>query len=851
MKKKLAILAGLLMVAVAGFTGNIFGDANGDGRVDMADVVAVVNAAMGHAPDNFDEAMADINGNGKVDEEDASLLAESLFNPPFDRTNAVEDDYERAFTQGYLPMKYSARYRKQQITSQEFKALLKPLIEKCCPDKMDYFESRISDYDAPINRCIATGMAYYVARSMGVDTNNSLHNISMGDDFWDGCFEPDLPMFLPYCNDNEETDIPEDKFWRAWCEIQQSYGWNTGHVSPYSDEEVVAYNREAYSWSWLDKFTWEDAVRAITRLYDSIEQDVVYASVYDDRVTKPDASVITPELIAKASQNEIHNMDELPRLYGFIIGPGGSGTDFYKVFSFHPRELKEIADWGFNSANFLFSYLLLFTRDGSQARLDYLQRLDRIVAVAMESGLHLTLQLWDVPGKIQEMTENYYADYKLEQDILNPEKRDQLRAVVQALAKRYKDVPNRNLSFRTGSCTGLTEGEVKAYGDGNTFTVDEIIEWGDFWIDAIREISPERFIIHECAMDHSRSYDEKNFEEKLVGYYEHYQHVSEKYDNTRPVFGYMDMAYGFYQAQTNSGEANGGGNIDFCQHSNNVPSHPSAIYTFNEAMVNDVKQLTIDGCLPAGTVIRFYLAEATEGLLSFAVDGKTVHQETFPEAQTFNVGYFLSFGCPFAESDKMVELTLTEDAQEVTVTANGERYIWSGIRVTLPDAYAVERWWWDSAWDVELGLLAPEDYHDEFYKKRTSTILIGIGGNAEGGDHITIYDDVRFTTGNKVYESSAEFYDRMCRIITERYPKWVSWIEDICNTDNESILRFFDDVAAACQRYGVDYWASPLGNMMEEYNAPFIVAGYEGENFEGHHNFNVKLLRILQKYIDK
>ena len=26
---------------------------------------------------------------------------------------------------------------------------------------------------------------------------------------------------------------------------------------------------------------------------------------------------------------------------------------------------------------------------------------------------------------------------------------------------------------------------------------------------------------------------------------------------------------------------------------------------------------------------------------------------------------------------------------------------------------------------------------------------------------------------------------------------------------------------------------------------------YEGEDFEGHHNFNVKLLRILQKYVDK
>ena len=150
MRRRVTILAGLLLTAVAGFTDNLFGDANGDGWVDMADVVAVVNAAMGHAPENFDEAMADINGNGKIDDEDASLLAESLFNPPFDPSKALEDDYERAFTQGYLPMKYSARYRKQQITSQEFKALLKTLIEKCCPEKIEYFESRISDYDAPI-----------------------------------------------------------------------------------------------------------------------------------------------------------------------------------------------------------------------------------------------------------------------------------------------------------------------------------------------------------------------------------------------------------------------------------------------------------------------------------------------------------------------------------------------------------------------------------------------------------------------------------------------------------------------------------------------------------------------------
>ena len=208
MKRKVAILSGLLLTAVAGFTGNFFGDANGDGRVDMADVVAVVNAAMGHAPENFDEAMADINGNGKVDDEDASLLAESLLNPPFDSFKALVDDYERAFTQGYLPMKYSARYRKQQITSQEFKAMLKPLIEKYSPDKMEYFNSRISDYDVPVYRGIAACMVWYVARCIGVDTNNSTLEHSSVEDVFDNLW--DLPAFtdiMPYAFSPLDDDV--------------------------------------------------------------------------------------------------------------------------------------------------------------------------------------------------------------------------------------------------------------------------------------------------------------------------------------------------------------------------------------------------------------------------------------------------------------------------------------------------------------------------------------------------------------------------------------------------------------------------------------------------------------------
>ena len=45
----------------------IRGDANGDGVVDVADVVAVVNKILGKASDNFNEEAANINGDDAID----------------------------------------------------------------------------------------------------------------------------------------------------------------------------------------------------------------------------------------------------------------------------------------------------------------------------------------------------------------------------------------------------------------------------------------------------------------------------------------------------------------------------------------------------------------------------------------------------------------------------------------------------------------------------------------------------------------------------------------------------------------------------------------------------------------
>jgi hypothetical protein len=46
------------------------GDVNGDGKVDVEDVVAIVNKILGDPPANFNERAGDINGDGKIDVDD-------------------------------------------------------------------------------------------------------------------------------------------------------------------------------------------------------------------------------------------------------------------------------------------------------------------------------------------------------------------------------------------------------------------------------------------------------------------------------------------------------------------------------------------------------------------------------------------------------------------------------------------------------------------------------------------------------------------------------------------------------------------------------------------------------------
>ena len=196
-------------------------------------------------------------------------------------------DYERAFIKDYLDRSYMAKERTAQVRSQEFKTMLKPLITRFAPDSIAYFDEHISDADVALTRNVAVGMAYYVAICLGVDTNNNTNmQREFPEDIWEYLWEPEVMQVLPHASDVPTEPIgPDDNFWLEWAEIMQAYMWNFCHMSPYSSLEVIEMDTKVNSYHWNNPFTWEEAVCAITRLYDSLDPEMLASDINATKMT--------------------------------------------------------------------------------------------------------------------------------------------------------------------------------------------------------------------------------------------------------------------------------------------------------------------------------------------------------------------------------------------------------------------------------------------------------------------------------------------------------------------------------------------------------------------------------------
>ena len=128
-----------------------------------------------------------------------------------------------------------------------------------------------------------------------------------------------------------------------------------------------------------------------------------------------------------------------------------------------------------------------------------------MIAVSMENDMHFCLSMTGLPGCYSRIAEYAQDAYVSDYDILNSEKRQQAAAIWRAIAIRYKDVPNRNLSFIVIQDYGMLYAGSNAsendFSNLPDYTADEILGYQDMLIDAVREVSPDRFLFIDAVPD--------------------------------------------------------------------------------------------------------------------------------------------------------------------------------------------------------------------------------------------------------------------------------------------------------------------------------------------------------------
>lgn len=713
--------------------------------------------------------------------------------------------------------------KSEWVTASTYRAMLVEMLEELAPEQMDYFDSKVKDVNLAITRGDAVRMAYYAAVCIGADDYNGY---SFSSDLADSDGRiGEAGNFLELICPDVYKNIPVTMANHTWGNEFTAAGlWNVWHVDTVSGKQVFEFDEELQSMRMYDMLTMEEAETSIERLRTGYGVKR-YVSVDSAEATSP---ALSDEALAKTAERCSETLDALPRLTGFVLANDG----YYSIHTIVKTvdDIRRIADWGFNTVRLRITYETLFNQDGSQIDLTQAERLDELVEACIEADIHLNLLLCTLPGRTKWVDLNDVSSGGETDLFINPERQKEAVSVWATLAARYQDVSGAHLSFtpfwEPDGDLGVNSEE------GWQHTPQDTCDTLELLIETIRAEDPERFIFYEPTADNAVEpiiRDSRLF----------YEPLNKHFDNLMISYNFCQNAYVFAEITDIVGE-----DVDLNNYSMFKPEYPVTNYGVNDT-IPDGGELTIDGFLPAGTVIDLYLA-CTDGqsALTITGDGTELYHEELSSGD-YRPGRPLSSFYPYATSDKKISVTLAETTDEVAISARGADIKWCGMDVILPEEYAVERWYMNSGRD--------NFFEDEarFLWLATSTVMISPSERCETW-HITIRDDVTFTTGEVFAEANAETIEHWCAEISDFSPQCIVRYEDACfslGTTQGSIFRYYEDVLSTFEKYGFSWLSNDYELILQE--STNRIADAEVVEYDGYASVNLALLELLQKYQEK
>ncbi len=402
------------------------------------------------------------------------------------------------------------------------------------------------------------------------------------------------------------------------------------------------YDKETNSMRGADPLTWQEAMLSVIRLYESVDPFEMETNwIPIDEVSGYNTEIITDELLARAQYMAEPTTENLPYYTGIELGQISTVNE-----NITEAKMRLLADLGFNYVRVCVTCLDFFDEEITEADEAYLQKLDEIISWGLKYGLHVSLQFFDFPGHIQ------YVDYETntitaDSDFYTNEvKQQRTMKLWQTIARRYKGISNRALTFITNH-----EPANPARTSGlpyDPYTEEDIERVSKAVIAAIKEVDSERLLIYETRYD--QCLDTFMADADVI---------------QTSIFAVNHFVYWNLNTDINMTEGY-------------VPTWP--YYEIPSTLDADKRTLTVGGTLPAGTAFSLKIKNSwTTGesypTLTVKVDGEEAVNQL----------------C--SETGDTVSFSLTKQAQSVEIGIDTGGLAFEQFLVTLPEEYASEKYY--------------------------------------------------------------------------------------------------------------------------------------------------------------
>ena len=776
---------------------------------------------------------------------DGDLQAAYLWTAePYGRASTPMD-YRRAFDLGLVPEDMEALDPSAAATSGQFRALLLGLVERCAPDQVSYFTQKVSTHEMPLLRFQAYPMVFYAAIALGLSLDNQNSQYSYGGD-WPTLF-PDIFSGDYWSGDWQSLDPlypdalkEEEPIWVNGLECPSEGNaammWMVTYKSNFSDRQIIAYDFFAESMRNQDSFTVEDAICAVARLYDCIPKDFE-VELNNPLVTQADPSILYPELLKQAVETAVTRISQLPQLKGFVFPI--TEEDFAAGGVLETEGLiRDSANWGYNCVRLNLRYESFFTdekdKPGLTVNYRMLQRLDRLVAAAIRSNIHLNICLESLPGRW------YVFDYEDRTSVasldlfIDPVEQEKVLSIWDLLAQRYQEVPGSYLSFtpfweadNTSLSTGLEPPD---------YDMEDIVALLERIIQTVLERDGDRFLFAEVGLQPDTEQAMKEIHVLCDPVMEEYaSQVQISHNWAQKPFVYANIC-----------TVTPGMHIDMNNHGMFRPEYPTEIYGIG--VYFDTNQpFMMTGGIPAGTQFDLYLADSDACTLTISSDSEVLYTEDLSD-RSYETSNKFSEYYPYATSEKKISVTLKKDTETLAITVTSPtgdtRFVhWAGMDLLLPESYAVERWYFPTEYDAHLAGTEKENVS----LKETSRIMLCPNCYERVYEIRIDAENVTYESDVVAYQANAGIVENYAALIEEYAPAGALVRFEQATGSRESVYRYYDDTIKSLDAHGLSWLDNDFFLAISLYNESFnVVGGAELVQYRRHSCFNLELFQFLQ-----